>query len=143
MTAIYTILFIFQLVQVGSALACCSSTWFPYWSNFCLFRKELTQWWGTGMHIYITLTYRPTFWTPIRYEVYIHSTVQKSLVFSPKNGFKPGNYIYCSMSLGSLHFQTLILMIPVRFLYAQGVWQQPVMIHTQIWSHHHQVSLWL
>jgi len=31
---------------------------------------------------------------------------------------------------------------PVRFLYAQGVWQQPV-LHTEIWSHHYQVHLGL
>ncbi len=29
---------------------------------------------------------------------------------------------------------------PVRFLFAQGVWQQPV-LHTEIWSDHHPVCL--
>ncbi len=30
---------------------------------------------------------------------------------------------------------------PVRFLFAQGVWQHAV-LHTEIWSHHHHQSVW-
>ncbi len=61
-----------------------------------------------------------------------------------KNGFKSVISIFCySVSVGniSLHFQTFInCNNPVRFLFAQGVWQQPV-LHTEIWSHHHPVCL--
>ncbi len=70
----------------------------------------------------------------------------RTLVFSPaKNGFKSVISIFCcSVSVGNitLHLQTLILSFncnnPVRYLFAQGIWQQPV-LHTTHRSHHHPV----
>ncbi len=112
-----------------------------FWLNKCSFGENTDFSKTLKLYIYYHNVFR------IQCTITVVAKMIRTLVFSLAKQFFLSNFyllLQCVSKKYQITFPNIHFAIkcnhPVRFLFAQEVWQQPVR-HTEIWSDHHPVCL--